>query len=140
MGDYHRNVPPSSPQPLKLSLQPINVQDILRQVEEAAQECNPYLFPFRRIRCRSKSAAERRQITEARIQLYERSGGACELALSPQCWRTITFLTMHMHHVTTRARGARWDLANLLAICPACHDAQHNANGKPCPPKAGGAL
>jgi hypothetical protein len=95
----------ASAEPLKVSLQPLDVQDILRQVEEAAEECNPYLFPFRRIRCRGRSAAERRQITEARVRLYERSAGLCEMRCSPKCLVGITFETMHTCHVVSRARG-----------------------------------
>ena len=52
------------------------------------------LFPSQAIRRHAKSAAERRHITEVRLQLFERSGGTCELRLSPKCWEWITWDTM----------------------------------------------
>jgi 5-methylcytosine-specific restriction endonuclease McrA len=94
-----------------------------------------FLFPPQQIRRRSKSAAERRHITEARIQLYERSGGMCELRLSPKCLVQVIFETMHMCHVVSRARGGTWDLDNLKAGCPECHIGWLHNGGKPCPPK-----
>jgi hypothetical protein len=124
MVDYHRNVLSSSPQ---------DVQDILDHVNEVVRDCGFYLFP--RVRCHTKTRAERNLITEARIQVYERSQGLCELQLSPDCWRQITWHSFHACHIRSRARGGPWDLENLQAGCPACHDAQHNAGGKPCPAK-----
>jgi 5-methylcytosine-specific restriction endonuclease McrA len=99
-----------------------------------------FLFPLQPIRCHPKSTAERRHITEIRLQLFERSGGRCELQLGPQCWDWISWDTMHTAHIVSRARGGPWDLDNLLAACPACHAAQHNGGFKVCPPKPGGAL
>jgi hypothetical protein len=126
VADDHSNVP-CSPQP--------EVQDILREVQEVTRECNTYIFPFRRIRCRTKTRAERNRIIDARVQLYERSQGQCELGLSSLCWGSISWWTMHTCHVISRARGGTWDLENLKAGCPDCHAAQHNAGGKPCAPK-----
>jgi len=92
------------------------------------------LFPSQAIRRHAKSAAERRHITEVRLQLFERSGGTCELRLSPKCWEWITWDTMHACHVVSRARGGNWELPNLLAGCPDCHYWQHQG-GKLCPKK-----
>lgn len=132
MADYDSTARSSSPQ--------IDAADILDAVEEIVRECAPVLFPFRTIRRKAKSAAERRHITETRVQLYERSQGICELQISPKCWRQITWDSMHAAHVVSRARLGTWDLSNLMASCPECHSAEHNAGGKPCPPKNGGAL
>jgi len=97
-------------------------------------------FPFQRIRRRTKPVAERRQITEARIRLYERSQGLCEMRISPKCWGQITWRTMHTCHVVSRGRGGQWDLENLEAACPECHIGWEHNGGKPCPPKNGGGL
>jgi hypothetical protein len=88
MADYDSTRQSSPPQPL-------DAQDILREVDQVERDCAAFLFPHRRIRARSKSTAERRQIAEARAELYERSQGLCELRLSPKCWVRITFETMH---------------------------------------------
>jgi 5-methylcytosine-specific restriction endonuclease McrA len=128
-------VTPSSSSP-----QPLDVQDILREVDQVEHDCAVFLFPHRRIRCRSKSAAERRHIAEVRAQLYERSAGQCELRSSPKCLVGITFETMHACHVISRARGGRFDLENLKAGCPECHIGWEHNGGKPCPPKTGGEL
>lgn len=113
----------------------IDVQEILREVDQTEFDCARFLFPHRKIRCRSKSAAERRQIAEARAQLYERSQGLCELHVSPKCWLRITFETMHTCHVISRARGGTWDLNNLKAGCVECHTGWEHNGGKPCPAK-----
>lgn len=97
--------------------------------------CSAYLFPFRQIRCRTKTRAERNRIIEARIQLYERSQGQCELRLSPKCWQWVSWETMHACHVISRARGGMWDLENLKAGCPECHIGWQHNGGKPCPQK-----
>src|SRR5438132_586085 len=97
-------------------------------------------FPFQRIRRKSKPIAERRHIMEIRVQLYERSGGLCELQVSPKCPRQISFLTMHTCHVVSRGRGGPWDLENLKAGCLECHIGWEHNGGKPCPPKNGGGL
>jgi 5-methylcytosine-specific restriction endonuclease McrA len=93
-----------------------------------------YFLPLQPIRRHSKPAAERKLITEARVRLYERSYGLCELRLSPKCWRQITWHTMHACHVISRARGGPWDLDNLKAGCPECHLWEHSG-GKVCPQK-----
>jgi len=111
MADKHPTRPPSFP----------STQDILREVDQVEYDCATFLFPHRRIRSRSKSAAERKQIAEARAQLYQRSGGLCELRLSPKCWGQFTFSQMHTCHVVSRARGGTWYLDNLKAGCPECH-------------------
>jgi len=94
-------------------------------------------FPLLVIRRKRKSTAERRQIAEARAQVYERSEGLCELRISPKCWRRITFATMHTCHVIHRSRGGTWDVENLRAGCPECHTGWQHNGGKPCPPKGG---
>ena len=123
-------VTPSSSSP-----QPLDVQDILHEVDQVEHDCATFLFPHRRIRCHPRSAAERKQIAEARAQLYDRCQGLCELRLSPKCWGSITFETMHTCHVISRARGGTWDLDNLKAGCPECHTGWEHNGGKPGPPK-----
>jgi 5-methylcytosine-specific restriction endonuclease McrA len=123
MADDHRSVPSSSPQ---------LVQDILDQVREVERDCSFYLFPA--IRRHAKSRAERRYILEVRLAVYERSGGRCELRLSPKCWEWISWSTMHSAHVKSRGAGGQWTLTNLKAACPECHGFQH-AGGKVCPEK-----
>lgn len=90
---------------------------------------------LRPIRRRSKPTAEKAHITEARVQLYERSRGQCELRLSPKCWGGITWYTMHACHVISRPRGGTWNLDNLRAGCPECHIGWQHNGGKPCPQK-----
>jgi hypothetical protein len=93
--------------------------------------------PTQLIRRRRKSPAERRHITEARVALYERSEGLCELRLSPKCWARITWETMHTCHIISQARCGDWALENLKAGCPECHIGWQHNGGKPCPPKEG---
>jgi 5-methylcytosine-specific restriction endonuclease McrA len=125
MADYDGNSLPFVPQ--------LSVSDIVAEVARVERECGFYLFP--RIRCHAKSRVERKRITEARVQLYERSQGLCELRLSAECWGQITWYTMHACHIRSRARGGPWDLENLQAGCPVCHSAQHNGGPKICPAK-----
>jgi hypothetical protein len=99
-----------------------------------------FLPPFQIIRRRHRSAAEKAHTTEARVQLYERSQGQCELRVSPKCWGSITWNTMHAAHVVSRARLGTWELENLKAGCPECHIGWQHNGGKPCPPKNGGGL
>jgi 5-methylcytosine-specific restriction endonuclease McrA len=126
VADDHSNVVLSSPQ--------LDVQDILREVDEVARECSAYIFPFRRIRCRTKTRAERKHIAEVRLQLFERSHGQCELGLAPECWGSVSWFTMHSAHIVSKARGGPFTLSNLKASCPECHGWEHGG-GKVCPKK-----
>jgi len=114
----------------------LSTQDIVREVDQVEFDCATFLFPHRRrISSRSRSVAERKEITEVRVQLYQRSGGQCELRLSPKCWGQFTFAQMHTCHVRSRARCGTWDLDNLKAGCAECHIGWEHNGGKPCPPK-----
>jgi HNH endonuclease len=92
------------------------------------QWCHP-------LRPRRKTPAERRMIFHARRALFERSGGLCEMRVSPKCEQFVTWRTMHTHHLVARARGGSRDLDNLLAGCGECHTGWKHNGGKPCSPK-----
>jgi hypothetical protein len=98
---------------------------------------SPVFFPPFAIRRKRKSTAERRHITEVRIQLYERSEGSCEVRESPKCWNWISWETMHAAHQVSAARGGKFELSNLRASCPECHIGWEHNGGKPCPSKRG---
>jgi 5-methylcytosine-specific restriction endonuclease McrA len=68
-------------------------------------------------------------ITEARIQLYLRSEGRCELQGSQRCWGWISWETMHACHIVSKARGGKFTLSNLKAGCPECHIGWEHAGG-----------
>jgi len=93
------------------------------------------LFRFQRFKHHSTPAAEKRQKALVRQQAFDRSGGQCELRLSPKCWLWITPETMHACHVVSRARGGAWEVSNIKAGCPECHIGWQHNGGKPCPPK-----
>ena len=92
-----------------------------------ASNVSNFLFLSQPIWHHSKSAAERQHIREIRLQLFERSGGNCELRVSPWCWDWISWDTMHACHIVSQARGGEWELNNLKAGCPECHiGREHN--------------
>ena len=101
----------------------------------ASSSVTPFLFPHQPIRRNSKSAGERRHITEVRLQLFERSQGKCESQISPRCWQWLSWDTMHAAHIRSKARGGTFTLINLLAACPECHIGWEHQGGKPCPSK-----
>lgn len=92
-------------------------------------------IPWKPIRRRRKTQAERNHITEVRRAVFERSGGICELQVSPKCHMIISWESMHLCHKISRARGGEWSLENCRAGCAECHIGWEHNGGKPCPPK-----
>jgi 5-methylcytosine-specific restriction endonuclease McrA len=43
--------------------------------------------------------------------------------------------SMHLMHRKSKGSGGDWSMENLATGCLVCHEASHNAGGKPCPPK-----
>src|SRR6266550_8444885 len=76
--------------------------EIVRETLAVALQCNANLLPFARIRRRSKTRAERKHVERVRQAVYQRSGGLCELHLSPKWWGK-----------------APWDRAISRTICTA---------------------
>lgn len=76
-----------------------------------------------------------------RRQVFEESGGRCELNLLPTClkgvlpWDGDLLERWHLVHIRARRRFG-WSRDNLCGGCFKCHSASHNSGGKPCPPKA----
>src|ERR1039457_2920334 len=67
-----------------------------------------------------------------RMQMYARSGGMCESRVSPCCWISASWYAGQAAHIKSRGAGGAFELNNLLWLCPACHQWQHN-DGKPIP-------
>jgi len=90
---------------------------------------------FARIRRRSKSRAERKHIEQVRQAVYQRSGGLCELRLSPKRWGNAPWESGHLAHELHRSRGGEWSEENCMWGCPECHIGWQHNGGKPCPAK-----
>lgn len=89
--------------------------------------------PIRKKRSKPRRGEPTREEKEAlRRQVYDRSGGHCELNLMPNCfvgvlpWDGETPWD-HGHLVHIKARRVHgWDLSNLRWGCPCCHlDGMH---------------
>jgi 5-methylcytosine-specific restriction endonuclease McrA len=92
-------------------------------------------FFFVRIRPRRRSTAERRRIHKVRLDVFQRSGGFCELQLSPKCLEFAGWDYGHLCHTVHRSRGGDWSAENCRWGCNECHIGWQHNGGKPCPPK-----
>lgn len=79
--------------------------------------------------------------TVIRDQVYEETGGRCEIRKHPQCRAGVlpkdgsVIERWHLVHLKAK-RVHGWGRANLAGGCYNCHILyMHNAGGKPCPPK-----
>jgi len=63
-----------------------------------------------------KRQARDRHYQQARHDVYERAGGACEV-LGPDC----TGQCEQVHHIAGRGGSDPHRLDNLLGVCAACH-------------------
>lgn len=116
---------------------------IQRRTPIARSTKPPKRTPVRKVR----SEPRRGEPTDAektaiRDQVYEETGGRCELNLSPRHQPQVLpkegsiFERWHLvHRKAKRVHG--WGRENLCGGCYACHiECLHNAGGKPCPPKS----
>jgi 5-methylcytosine-specific restriction endonuclease McrA len=94
--------------------------------------------PVRKVRSKPRrgdpTPAEKNAI---RDQVYEESGGKCQLNLGPKCQKGIlprdgrVFERAHLVHLRSRGAGGTWDRENLKLGCPQCHLGYHHTEGKP---------
>jgi len=115
--------------------QPLDPADIVREMSAVALECKANILPFARSRRRSRSRAERKHVEQVRQAVYRRSGGLCELQLSPKCWGKAPWESGHLCHELHRSRGGEWSPENCRWGCPECHTGWQHNGGKPCPAK-----
>lgn len=72
-----------------------------------------------RIRSESrKQAARRRAYDKARVAVYERSGGRCEINATWSC----SGRCEQVHHRQGRTGDRMLDLDKMVGICHNCHD------------------
>lgn len=85
----------------------------------------------------------------AREFCFNRAGGMCELQLCAECWGYAPLDSYsgdpmthgHLAHRKAKRRFGWMESKETGQVhdwsCPPCHQAQHNADGKPCPSKSG---
>jgi 5-methylcytosine-specific restriction endonuclease McrA len=76
---------------------------------------------LKRSRLRPISAKRAKRYAAARrlnAALKRRSGGRCELAVSPDCRGRFE----HAHHVLSQAQGGKDTMENCMASCDPCND------------------
>lgn len=66
----------------------------------------------------SKGAARRRAYDKARKEVWERSGGTCEIKATWSC----TNQCEEVHHKQGRIGDRMLDINKMAAICHNCHD------------------
>lgn len=70
-----------------------------------------------------------------RQRVFNRDGGRCV-----DCGRRVIlerghWNSMHLMHLKSKGSGGDWSMENLATGCLYCHAKNHNAGGKPVPPK-----
>ena len=78
----------------------------------------------------------------ARLEVYLRSGGKCELNLGPKCIKgVLPFEGVtpwdhgHFVHIKSKGAGGRFNAANGYWGCHECHLGYHHNKGIPLPEK-----
>ena len=65
-------------------------------------------------------------MSERRLEAYERDKGRCQLIVSPRCRGWASWEYGELDHVITRGRGGSDNLENLRWVCNSCHWYRHN--------------
>ena len=66
----------------------------------------------------SKGAARRRAYDKARVEVYERSGGSCEIRATWSC----SGKCEQVHHKQGRIGDRMLDTSKMVGICHNCHE------------------
>ena len=77
-------------------------------------------------------------MTQLREACYARDKGICQMCGEGTYKSVYAFWKRryHMAHILGRGAGGKDELANVRVLCGSCHlEQEHNAGGKPCPPK-----
>jgi cytochrome c553 len=83
-------------------------------------------MPWRRPKIRLNGS----EMLDLRQDAFARSGERCENSVTEdgtRCPVRINWMSFHLAHLVSRGRGGSDELANVLAACQRCHDADtHN--------------
>lgn len=93
-----------------------------------------------------RSVVKTKKRKEVRLQVFERSGGRCELNIRKDCMGIVPFAGKtpydhgHLVHLKSEGSGGKTDTKNCRWGCWPCHllalhRGEVSATNKPCPPK-----
>ena len=96
--------------------------------------------PIRKTRGTRKGQPTMAEINAAKLAVYERSGGLCELNLGPKCIKGVLpfkgFTPWdhgHFVHIISKGAGGKYTAENGLWGCHECHLGYHHTKGIPLP-------